>query len=405
MRHKTSRQIVTTLSLLSLLLVAGLSPTWVVSTAFAAPGGTTVAIPYLSGGYKYQVVSHGTGGGFEAPAFDDSAFAAGTAAFGTGLIFGSADSCPLRANGVTFWSSNTDILVRKSFTLPAGAKNLTVGIAIDDDVQVFLNGVDISGGMQFHSGCASNDSFIFAAPDSLLLAGSNVLAVRGRDDGFQTYLDTQVTYSEPGSALQFNGRNQQVRVADAPALRLQTNLTLEAFAKPLAVPDRAGIAGKGSSYKLEVDPAAGGFSFLCMIDINGTWRMVNSATFALGRWYHAACTYDGATLRVFVDGQLSGSKAVTGKVFQTTAPFRIGTGEASGDFFNGLIDEVRLSNVVRYTAAFACPTAPFAPDAQTLALWHLDENMGATAADSSGNGRTGTLVNAPAWVTDTPFAP
>ena len=33
------------------------------------------------------------------------------------------------------------------------------------------------------------------------------------------------------------------------------------------------------------------------------------------------------------------------------------------------------------------------------ACWRLDETSGATAADSSGNGRPGTLINAPAWTT------
>ncbi len=34
--------------------------------------------------------------------------------------------------------------------------------------------------------------------------------------------------------------------------------------------------------------------------------------------------------------------------------------------------------------------------------WKFDECAGATAADSSGNGNTGTLINAPVWSTNTP---
>ena len=45
------------------------------------------------------------------------------------------------------------------------------------------------------------------------------------------------------------------------------------------------------------------------------------------------------------------------------------------------------------------------PLSQTLGLWHLDAGAGTSAADASGNGRVGTLVNAPAWVGDTPFIP
>jgi hypothetical protein len=44
--------------------------------------------------------------------------------------------------------------------------------------------------------CATRDSFRFVAPDSLLNAGTNVLAVRGRDRGGESYLDVQVTVDE-----------------------------------------------------------------------------------------------------------------------------------------------------------------------------------------------------------------
>lgn len=42
--------------------------------------------------------------------------------------------------------------------------------------------------------------------------------------------------------------------------------------------------------------------------------------------------------------------------------------------------------------------APPPPVGQLLAHWKLDEGGGTSASDASGNGRTGTLVNAPTWV-------
>ena len=43
------------------------------------------------------------------------------------------------------------------------------------------------------------------------------------------------------------------------------------------------------------------------------------------------------------------------------------------------------------------PGAAAAPTAGLIAYWKLDENSGATTADSSGNGHTGTLTNGPTW--------
>src|SRR5206468_597448 len=46
--------------------------------------GTITVLPYVSTGYKYSVVSHGQGSGFEQSSFDDSGFSTGDAAFGNG---------------------------------------------------------------------------------------------------------------------------------------------------------------------------------------------------------------------------------------------------------------------------------------------------------------------------------
>lgn len=76
----------------------------------------------------------------------------------------------------------------------------------------------------------------------------------------------------------------------------------------------------------------------------------------------------------------------------STGAFGIGeAADAIAEYFNGLIDEVRISNVARYTASFAPSTVNFAPDANTVALYHLDESSGQTLIDSSGNSRNGVL--------------
>jgi hypothetical protein len=174
--------------LLSTTVILGLAVVGSVGTA--ANSQPTIVIPYGATDYKYQVVAVDAGVGFEQPGFDDSAFALGDAGFGN--IWG---ACPLNTplDVKTLWVAGTDILVRREFELPPGATNVVVNVAIDNDVSIFVNGYDISSGLQVHEGCASRDSFTFAAPDSILHVGPNLLAVRGRDRGSATYLDVQVT--------------------------------------------------------------------------------------------------------------------------------------------------------------------------------------------------------------------
>jgi hypothetical protein len=72
--------------------------------------------------------------------------------------------------------------------------------------------------------------------------------------------------------------------------------------------------------------------------------------------------------------------------------------------YRGWIDEVRLSSVIRYSTDFARPTMPFAPDADTAALYHFDEGTGVTVSDSAPGGgspgvvRRGEEQQVPQWL-------
>ncbi len=153
----------------------------------------SVLSPYLATDYRYLVTTSGPPASVELPGFDDSSFAVGDAAFGTG-------NCELSANAKTPWPINSQIILRKWFNLPFAAANVKIGVAIDNDVQVFVNGTDVSGGLRVHDGCGAADDFVFAVPDALLQQGQNLLVVRGSDRGGDTYLDVQITADLPNSS-------------------------------------------------------------------------------------------------------------------------------------------------------------------------------------------------------------
>jgi hypothetical protein len=107
-----------------------------------------------------------------------------------------------------------------------------------------------------------------------------------------------------------------------------------------------------------------------------------------GAWHHVAVQRSAAgTLQIWVDGALQASGAgPTGDLSypdgvsgaRATDPFLVlgaekhdaGPGYPS---YAGLIDEVRISTVLRYTATTPRPSARFEPDAATAGLYHLDE--------------------------------
>jgi hypothetical protein len=85
-----------------------------------------------------------------------------------------------------------------------------------------------------------------------------------------------------------------------------------------------------------------------------------SADLNYNTWYHLAAVRNGATLSLYVDGVLAGSKAISNSGSYTSGQeFSVGgantTGGPPGDFgraVNGYVDEVRLSNIALTPSQF-----------------------------------------------------
>ncbi len=101
---------------------------------------------------------------------------------------GCADQAP------TTWPVNTVILLRRDFFVPAGTTSASIAVKIDNDVRVFLNGVEL-GGLRTHEGCAETNLLapLTVSGSPLIVGGVNKLAVLGRDRGTEGFVDVDVT--------------------------------------------------------------------------------------------------------------------------------------------------------------------------------------------------------------------
>ena len=127
-------------------------------------------------------------------------------------------------------------------------------------------------------------------------------------------------------------------------------------------------------------------------------------------WHHIAAIFDnqtGATFdlrTIYLDGTSvasSSARAFDPGINSSSSALNIGAYLGTNPF-KGWIDEVRLSDVVRYTgASHTVPVGGFTPDANTRVLWHFDEIFGSTEfADASGNsnvlsGLNGAVTSSP----------
>jgi hypothetical protein len=92
-------------------------------------------------------------------------------------------------------------------------------------------------------------------------------------------------------------------------------------------------------------------------------------------YHHVAGTYDGATMRIYIDGVLSNSLSVSGLNVQVAGgEVRVGNSSyAKG--LHGQIDEVRIWSVARTQSQIAADmTTEIAPGAGLVAYWQLNGN-------------------------------
>lgn len=156
-----------------------------------------------------------------------------------------------------------------------------------------------------------------------------------------------------GGALTFNGNNQHVRFSNSPSLNPPDALTLECWVYVEQYPtnDCVTIASKEDlsprvvqhQYGLGLVNYTGEWVVGIQVELLGGLVMLEGRTrVSLRHWHHVAMTYDGSTLRVYLNGNLDVTAPATGLIKTSTAPFQIG-GHSRGPWnLNGRVDELSL---------------------------------------------------------------
>ncbi len=209
-----------------------------------------------------------------------------------------------------------------------------------------------------------------------------------------------------GTALQFDGVDDYVDAGNGASLNFSGTkpFTITAWIKPNAV--TAGKIVNRFNSGVAGNYFFGLFNGVLQLGRSvSPWQIFGSTTLSASTWYHVVGSYDGSKMYVYLNGVSDATPVTIGSVADAAINVFIGSSQVSNnpsEFFNGLIDEVRIYNralsveEIRYHYNKGGP----------VAYWKFDEGQGQVAFDSTNNNNDGTLGSSasadagdPVWTT------
>lgn len=169
-------------------------------------------------------------------------------------------------------------------------------------------------------------------------------AVNGTINGTVTLGQTGALYNDPNTAMLFDGSTGYITLTTAVNGSGRSAITFEGWYK-------LSTTALGSFTNLFMsDSANKGFQVYWNGTANLNWNVGNGTTNVLatysaapvaGVWWHVVGTYDGANIRLYVNGTLRATTPLTGSMTATATPV-IGASIGFSSNFPGTIDEVAI---------------------------------------------------------------
>jgi hypothetical protein len=208
-----------------------------------------------------------------------------------------------------------------------------------------------------------------------------------------------------GMGLQLDGVDDYVDLGNDPLFDLTEQVTLSVWVNTQDIgntQDNPWLGKGDTSYMIKGFRTGNQIEFFIY---DGGWHSsyADVGDSFNGEWHHAAGTFDGEQLKVYVDGKMSGTLDYVGGITPNTYNVAIGKNtQASGRFSESIIDEAMIYNralsegEIRYLAGFNLVKNPSFEEDEVI----LDDptwEQWATWNPAEGAGSNATIVDTEAF--------
>lgn len=217
----------------------------------------------------------------------------------------------------------------------------------------------------------------------------------------------------PGNAMSFDGANDSVEISGYTGITGTDARTMEAWIKTTDTDAPIlswGTDADGEKWIFRVQNGSGTTGAI-RVEVNGGY-IVGSTVVSDGEWHHVAATFeadddpDVADIKLYVDGGLETTSAVSGQTINTTPGNNVKIAiDHHNRYFKGQMDEVRIWNVARGQAEIQADMnrALGSYESGLEAYYRFDQASGAEVIDVTSFDHDGTISGGPEWLASDAF--
>jgi hypothetical protein len=212
-------------------------------------------------------------------------------------------------------------------------------------------------------------------------------------------------FAGSGNAIHFDGTNDYISINNSNELS-PAQITIEAWIKADSWKTNH---YEGTILATEQDASGNYYGYVLRCGANGTLDFVigntntwlgatTAAIMSANTWHHLAATFDGTTMKVYIDGVERASSSPSGAALNYYGNEVLTIGDApkyTGRYFHGTMDDIRIWNVARSQTNIQedMYQTLSGTEAGLVGYWRFDQDSGTDVYDTTNYLHHGTFNN------------